>query len=623
MDLMNDLVGGRGCAADGTVSASSNPLSRLAGTIMEGSAGSQMQHGPPAMGARGAQMAAMRAGMARGMDVGRAGMSGMVPFHPGMGPPPGPMMGQMMPRPPPPMWADEFQQRPPPMQNGHGAHFEGAWGAAAEAEQAGVWANEFGGPQAAHERQQWERHHHAMMMQRQGSGRGGWLEEAWAGGNIHKQPSMEQLWAESAHHAPGGMESVWQASQSEANFHADARFAHENRGLEEAWDAPAAETKHNAQDVADFSEAWAATEGALEQAWEEAKRGDGVLPMDKLWEEAGTEGQTLEEVWGRTASQLEAFGQEEKLVGEDVVNAPYAFQDANRYTDESMYPDAFAEGMERFNEGDIREALLCFEAELQRHPDNSEAWRMLGQSHAENDQDRLAIDCLERAVDCDPYNLEALMALGVSYVNELDSMRALKNLKAWVQHNPKYAGLEIKVDEYSDGTLMDEVMQLMHAAEQWDPNDADAKVVLGVLYNVSRDYDAAVPVLKAALRIQPHDHSLWNKLGATLANSNRSEEALPAYEEALQRKPKYARAWLNLGISQANLNRYEQAASCYLRALSLNPGAKHIWAYLRIIFTCMERFDLVQKAAAEDVASFGNEFPASVPNSGRQFDSVW
>ena len=42
-------------------------------------------------------------------------------------------------------------------------------------------------------------------------------------------------------------------------------------------------------------------------------------------------------------------------------------------------------------------------------------------------------------------------------MNELDSQKALHNLKAWVQHNPKYSGLEIAVDEYSDGTLMDEV----------------------------------------------------------------------------------------------------------------------------------------------------------------------
>jgi hypothetical protein len=38
------------------------------------------------------------------------------------------------------------------------------------------------------------------------------------------------------------------------------------------------------------------------------------------------------------------------------------------------------------SQGNIPDAVLCFEAELQRHTDSSEAWRMLGLSHAENDQ---------------------------------------------------------------------------------------------------------------------------------------------------------------------------------------------------------------------------------------------
>lgn len=54
-------------------------------------------------------------------------------------------------------------------------------------------------------------------------------------------------------------------------------------------------------------------------------------------------------------------------------------------------------------------------------------------------------------------------AAGVSHVNELDSVRALRTLKAWVQHNPKYAGLELQSDAYSDGTLMDEVSAVMPA----------------------------------------------------------------------------------------------------------------------------------------------------------------
>ncbi|CAN0501639.1 unnamed protein product [Ectocarpus sp. 12 AP-2014] len=108
-------------------------------------------------------------------------------------------------------------------------------------------------------------------------------------------------------------------------------------------------------------------------------------------------------------------------------------------------------------------------------------------------------------------------------------------------------------------------------------------------------------------------HFFFWKLGATLANSRQSEAALPAYRRAIASKPGYARAWLNMGISQANLNRYEEASSCYLQALRLNPEAKHIWSYLRIVFSSMERFDLVQKAGKEDAGLFEDDFDLALP----------
>ena len=64
------------------------------------------------------------------------------------------------------------------------------------------------------------------------------------------------------------------------------------------------------------------------------------------------------------------------------------------------------------------------------------------------DQDKAAIDCFKRALECDPYNLEALLALGTSYVNELDSAGALEMLRQWVLHNPRFHGLTPEVDEY-------------------------------------------------------------------------------------------------------------------------------------------------------------------------------
>jgi peroxin-5 len=153
-----------------------------------------------------------------------------------------------------------------------------------------------------------------------------------------------------------------------------------------------------------------------------------------------------------------------------------------------------------------------------------------------------------------------------------------------------------------------QVMQLMLQAAEFKADDADVQVVLGVLYNVSRDFGAAADALAAAAAGSA-DHAAWNKLGATLANSNRSEEALPAYHKALALKPRYARGWLNLAISHANLSHHDAAARCYLQALDLNPGAAHIWNYLRLTLGQMDRYDLIQAAARSDVSALRDVFP--------------
>ncbi|KAI9922560.1 hypothetical protein PsorP6_000097 [Peronosclerospora sorghi] len=364
------------------------------------------------------------------------------------------------------------------------------------------------------------------------------------------------------------------------------------------------------------------------------------LEMDKTWTRVGTaDSKGLEKAWNdsNTANEEAMYNAwaDDDLVRiwdktmattrsadpfedawDEATGHNYYYKSDNPFLDST---DNFQRGIDFFKSGHLDNAILAFEAEVQLHSDNSEAWRMLGECHAENDEDKSAIACLERSIEEDPYNLSALLALGVSNVNESNLQGALKTLKGWVQHNPKFHRLEIQVDEYSDGSLMDEVMQLMLQARAHDPNDSDVQVVLGVLYNVSKDYDAAVESFKAATELRPDEYALWNKTGATLANSARSSEAIPAYHRslnhvrlwcssALELKPRYARGWLNLGISHANLGNYEEATKCYLQALSLNSRADHIWSYLRICFTCMERFDLVKMADTRDINNFRAEF---------------
>ncbi|EIE20619.1 TPR-like protein, partial [Coccomyxa subellipsoidea C-169] len=273
-------------------------------------------------------------------------------------------------------------------------------------------------------------------------------------------------------------------------------------------------------------------------------------------------------------------------------------------------PESFAKGKALFKSGLLSEAVLALEAEVQRRPDNVEAWRLLGTVHAENDDDQQAIAALNKALAADPRNAEVLLSLGVSYTNELDQGRALGYLTAWLAQQPSLAKLLADAGLPQDSSQrLPHAMGVFEQAAQQEPGNADVQVALGVLHSLARQYERAGEAFRAALALRPRDYSLWNKLGATLANSTHSHEAIAAYQKALDLKPNYMRAWTNMGIAQANVGNYEQSARFYVRALGLNPKAASVWGYLRTSLACASRMDLMQHVHESDLDTLTKELP--------------
>jgi tetratricopeptide (TPR) repeat protein len=162
-----------------------------------------------------------------------------------------------------------------------------------------------------------------------------------------------------------------------------------------------------------------------------------------------------------------------------------------------------------------REAIHSFEAAVHLDETHSEAWRCLGQAHADNDDDQSAITCLHNAVHYDPFNLEARLSLGVSYLNEKNYTGALQNLRAWAQHNPEFVGMDQEVlhqpSSVGDSTISNDLMQvsvhvgwkktstanemclifpsqLMDNALETAPGDPQALIVQGLLYTLRMEY---------------------------------------------------------------------------------------------------------------------------------------
>jgi tetratricopeptide (TPR) repeat protein len=173
------------------------------------------------------------------------------------------------------------------------------------------------------------------------------------------------------------------------------------------------------------------------QAWHDALHEDGIdssLPeMEALWAALkGGEHGDFESAWD--PSLLEA--------GYD----DYSFAPVNPFLGQEVPGGLLALGTELFARGELSQAVLALEAAVQRSPDDSIGWQTLGQAHADSDEDNRAIGCLRRAVSSDPHNLEALLALGVSYTNELDQSRALHHLQHWLESHPDFASLGLSVE---------------------------------------------------------------------------------------------------------------------------------------------------------------------------------
>ncbi|KAG8445151.1 hypothetical protein GDO86_010065 [Hymenochirus boettgeri] len=284
-------------------------------------------------------------------------------------------------------------------------------------------------------------------------------------------------------------------------------------------------------------------------------------------------------------------------------------------------PGAFEEGRRKLKEGDLPLTILYLEAAILQDTSDAEAWQYLGIAQAENENEQAAILSLQRCLQLQPNNLKALMALAVSFTNIGHQQDAYDVLNKWVKLNPRYrylmkgkSGSPALTRRMSktlcDSVSLEEVKELyLEAAHQnGELIDPDLQTGLGVLFNLSGEFDRAVDAFNSALMVRPEDYSLWNRLGATLANGDRSEEAVEAYSKALEIQPGFIRSRYNLGISCINLGAYREAVSNFLTALNLQRKSRtqqniqppvssgNIWSALRIALSMMDQPELFHAA---------------------------
>lgn len=425
---------------------------------------------------------------------------------------------------------------------------------------------------------------------------------------------------------------------------ADARF-------QELWNAM---QSSNAGDSAEVQEDLAKWEEAL------SKQSQGVGYRHPGGGIAGGDGGMLETAgWDGTEDHLlDGFG----TIGPDGYPrlGTYRLASQNRYME---HLDPLAEGLRLLSSGgSLTDATLAFEAatvkpqtggsggeqdEVDRERRaRSEAWRRLGEAQAMNERETQAIRALEEAVRVDEGNLEAYMALAISYINEGYDTAAHTTLRRYI--NRAYPHLRTDLpgplqgandpleptSAYNPWATLNEVTSLFLGAARENASrgmvDPEVQVGLGVLFYADASYTKAEDCFRSALEVRPNDFLLWNRLGATLANGGKPELAIEAYSKALELRPTFTRAIYNFSVSCLNLGAHHEAAEHLLSALALQQRQElpdtpdgtaarpllaqaqeshSLWSTLRRIFLAMNRMDLAGKAhVGSDLNGFKGEF---------------
>ncbi|KAJ2453457.1 hypothetical protein EV183_002210 [Coemansia sp. RSA 2336] len=255
----------------------------------------------------------------------------------------------------------------------------------------------------------------------------------------------------------------------------------------------------------------------------------------------------------------------------------YHFQRGNYY--EAMATEALRETIQQMQQNpeaaSLSDTIMAMESAVTQDPQDAAMWLQLGLKQQENEQEQAAIAALRKAISLNPESLDAHLALAVSYTNEGYQMDAYDELHEWIARHDRYKSLVPATAPENMGnsqTRKDYVQDLylkaarMAPGQDWDP---DVQIALGVLFNISSEYDKAVDCFKAALSKRPDDYILWNRLGATQAHTGNNREATAAYFRALELHPSFIRARYNLSLASTNMGQHREAAENCLIALSL------------------------------------------------------
>ncbi len=202
----------------------------------------------------------------------------------------------------------------------------------------------------------------------------------------------------------------------------------------------------------------------------------------------------------------------------------------------------FSQGVQAVRNNDDERAVALFTEAASLNPKLYQAYRNIGTIHFNNQNWEPALEALERTLELDPRNTEALRMRFFTHAMQGRLEASIEAGKAWIAVNPtagsqvQYQADQLFEDEaYGNAKLYDQSLVA------WDDNHPRAHLRLGVIYRRSADSALAREHLTRYLETAPEDEDgrprAHYELGMLAVNASDADAAREHLNKFLEAAP--------------------------------------------------------------------------------------
>lgn len=230
------------------------------------------------------------------------------------------------------------------------------------------------------------------------------------------------------------------------------------------------------------------------------------------------------------------------------------------------------DGIQAHKEGRQKDAIALLREAADTALNSFRAYYYLGLALKADRQYLAALEPLQTAIELDPVNLLAHVALGDCHLKKGDPSEALaeyhRALAIQADYAPAHDGLGRAAEAAGDD---EKAMEQYRKAIELNPGFPDASLNLGDLLLRDGRLDEAIELFLKAIRVRPDFASAYNRLGVAYARQRLGNEAIAALRQAetLER----GNPWhpVTIGGIFLSLDNLIQAEREFDHALAIDP----------------------------------------------------